>query len=374
MNDGRKLGRKALNDLIVSVVLPVYNEERVLPTLGRNVSEAVRACGGRPEIVFVNDGSQDRSPEILDALAAEHPHVRVVHLSRNFGHQAAVQAGLRHVKGDVVVVMDSDMQDDPNGIARLLKQWREGYDVVYAIRYGRKENALKRFLFHAFYRVLNRLLSVSMPADAGNFGLIDRRVADEIAGLLDRDGYYAGLRSWVGFKQVGVPVERGPRYDTKPRVSMRGLWRLAKSAVFSFSSVPLTIFYALGLGSLAIFFGLGGFCLYHKLWTGEAIPGWTSVMMTASFSGVLNAVGIAILGEYVARIYDQVRARPLYVVERRTNFDEQTDQSAGLTDSQRVARPAATHPEIGSRRSTRGRPITMHPGSSRAQGLDSAEL
>lgn len=337
MNDGRKLGRKALNHLIVSVVLPVYNEERVLPTLGRNVSEAVRACGGRPEIVFVNDGSRDRSPEILDALAAEHPHVRVVHLSRNFGHQAAVQAGLRHVKGDVVVVMDSDMQDDPNGIARLLERWREGYDVVYAIRYGRKENALKRFLFHAFYRVLNRLSSVSMPADAGNFGLIDRRVADEIAGLLDRDRYYAGLRSWVGFKQVGVPVERGPRYDTKPRVSMRGLWRLAKSAVFSFSSVPLTIFYALGLGSLAIFFGLGGFCLYHKLWTGEAIPGWTSVMMTASFSGALNAMGIAILGEYIARIYDQVRARPLYVVERRTNFDEQTDQSAGLTDSRRAA-------------------------------------
>ena len=337
MNDSRKLGCRVRNDLIVSVVLPVYNEERVLSSLVQSVSGAVRASGGQPEIVFVNDGSRDRSPEVLDALAGDHPHVRVVHLSRNFGHQAAVQAGLRHVKGDVVVVMDADMQDDPYGIARLLERWREGYDVVYAIRYGRKENSLKRFLFHAFYRVLQRLSSVPMPADAGNFGLIDRRVADEIAGLLDRDRYYAGLRSWVGFKQVGVPVERGPRYDAKPRVSMRGLWRLAKSAVFSFSSVPLTVFYALGLGSLAIFFGLGGFCLYHKTWTGEAIPGWTSVMMTASFSGALNSMGIAILGEYIIRIYDQVRARPLYVIERRTNFDEQIDQSAGLTDSRRAA-------------------------------------
>jgi dolichol-phosphate mannosyltransferase len=337
MNVNRKLSCGVPNDLIVSVVLPVYNEERVLSSLVQSVSEAVRASGGQPEIVFVNDGSRDRSPEVLDALAGDHPHVRVVHLSRNFGHQAAVQAGLRHVKGHVVVVMDADMQDDPFGIARLLERWREGYDVVYAIRYGRKENSLKRFLFHAFYRVLQRISSIPIPTDAGNFGLIDRRVADEIAGLLDRDRYYAGLRSWVGFKQVGVPVERGPRYDAKPRVSMGGLWRLAKSAVFSFSSVPLTVFYAMGLGSLAIFLGLGTFCLYHKTWTGEAIPGWTSVMMTASFSGALNSMGIAILGEYIIRIYDQVRARPLYVVERRTNFDEQIDESADVTDSRRAA-------------------------------------
>ncbi len=322
--------------VLVSVVLPIFNEEQILRTLEQAVTEAIRGCDARPEIIFINDGSRDQSPEILDELAAERPHVRVIHLSRNFGHQAAVQAGLRHARGDVVV-MDADMQDTPSGIARFLERWHEGYDVVYAIRYGRKEHALKRFLFHAFYRVLNRVSRVQMPVDAGNFGLIDRRVADEIAGLLDRDRYYAGLRSWVGFRQVGVPVERGPRYDDSPRVSFRGLLRLSQSAIFSFSSVPLTIFYTLGLVSLASFFGLGGFCLYHKLWTGAALPGWTSMMMIASFSGALNAMGIAILGEYVTRIYDQVRARPLYVVERRVNFDEAADREARPPEDRRAA-------------------------------------
>lgn len=337
MSDGRTPGRKPLTELTVSVVLPVFNEERVLDQLESCVTQAVRRCGCRPELVFVNDGSRDSSPVLLDALARRHGHVRVVHLSRNFGHQAAVQAGLRHAGGDVVVVMDSDMQDDPNGIARFLEKWQEGYDVVYAIRYGRKENAAKVFLFHAFYRVLNRVSQIPMPPDAGNFGLIDRRVAEEIAGLLDRDRYFAGLRSWVGFRQTGVPVERGPRYDGTPRVSMKGLWRLAKSAIFSFSAVPLSVFYALGILAMAVFLGLGGFCLYHKIFTGEAIPGWTSLMMTASFTGALNAMGIAILGEYVMRIYDQVRARPLYVVARRVNFDA----AAGANESADRVRHAA---------------------------------
>jgi dolichol-phosphate mannosyltransferase len=329
--------RKSLDHLTVSVVLPVYNEERVLEALEPWVTQAVRRCGCRPELVFVNDGSQDGSPATLDELARRFEHVRVVHLSRNFGHQAAVQAGLRHCTGDVVVVMDSDMQDDADGIGRFLEKWQEGYDVVYAIRHGRKEPALKVFLFHAFYRILNRVSPIPMPADAGNFGLIDRRVADEITGLLDRDRYYAGLRSWVGFKQVGVPVERGPRYDDRPRVSMKGLWRLAKSAIFSFSAVPLSIFYGLGLLATCVFVGLGLFCLYHKLFTGQAIPGWTSVMMTASFSGALNALGIAILGEYVIRIYDQVRSRPLYVVARRVNFGDTSGEGDAGDDLRRAA-------------------------------------
>src|SRR5262249_7153721 len=161
----------------------------------------------------------------------------------NFGHQAAVQAGLAHAGGDAVVVMDADMQDDPASIGRFLDRWREGYDVVYAVRTNRKESAIKRFLFFAFYRVLNLLVKVPMPADAGNFGLVDRRVACEIAALCDRDRYYAGLRNWVGFRQIGVEVERGSRYDAAPRVSLFDLFRLAKSAIFSFSTLPLTLFY-----------------------------------------------------------------------------------------------------------------------------------
>jgi dolichol-phosphate mannosyltransferase len=314
---------KPLEEVFASVVLPVYNEARVLEALAHRVEQAVSACGCRYEVIFVNDGSRDESPRLLDELAAASPHIRVLHLSRNFGHQAAVQAGLAHARGDAAIVMDADMQDDPASIREFLRRWAEGYDVVYAIRHGRKENAIKRFLFYAFYRVLNQISRTPMPADAGNFGLIDRRIAAEIVRLSDRDRYYAGLRSWVGFRQIGVPVERGARYDDKPRVTILGLWRLAKSAIFSFSAFPLAIFYGVAFLSLAAFAGLAGFSLYHKLFTGLAIPGWTSVTMTASFFGAMNALGIAILGEYVSRIYDQVRSRPLYLVERRVNFEEE---------------------------------------------------
>ena len=327
-------GLRSTGEIVVSAVLPVYNEERVLETLTRSVLDAIRACDARPELVFVNDGSTDGSGARLDAIAAAEPHVRVLHLSRNFGHQAAVQAGLAHARGDVIVVMDSDLQDDPNGIGPLLEKWREGFDVVYAIRYGRKEGALKRFLFHAFYRMLNGVSRTPMPTDAGNFGLLDRRVAAEVARLLDRDRYYAGLRSWVGYRQVGVPVERGPRYDGQPRVSMHGLWRLAKCAVFSFSTVPLTAFYVISLTSLALCAGLCGFTLYHKLVTGAAIPGWASTTMTACAFGALNALGIAILGEYVVRIYDQVRARPIFLVDRKVNFPK--DQADSDADEERA--------------------------------------
>jgi glycosyltransferase involved in cell wall biosynthesis len=325
-------------EITVSVVLPLYNEDRVLRTLERRVTEAIRACGCRPEIIFVNDGSQDASPAILDELAAAHAHVRVLHLSRNFGHQVALQAGLEHASGDVIIVMDADLQDDPASIPRLLACWQQGYDVVNAIRSGRKEGLLKKFLFFAFYRLLARVSAIPMPVDAGNFGLVDRRVGREIAQLMDRDRYYSGLRSWVGFKQIGIPVERESRYDARPRVSIRGLFRLAKSAIFSFSAVPLMIFYGIGMISTAVFVGVGGFCLYHKFLTGQAIPGWASVMMTASFNGALNAVGIAILGEYVARIYDQVRGRPMYLVARKVNFrDNDEQEESGLP----LARTAA---------------------------------
>jgi len=309
------------DDALVSVVLPCYNEAQVLRRLTDMVMRALVAHDERYEIVFVNDGSTDDSVEILDELAQANPAIRVVHLSRNFGHQAAVQAGLVHARGDAVVLMDSDLQDDPAAIVDFLEQWRVGYDVVYAVRFNRKESPPKRFLFYAFYRVLNAISEMPIPQDAGNFGLVDRTVVDHILQLTDRDRFYPGLRRWVGFRQIGVPVERHARHDDKPRVSMRQLFRLAKSAIFSFSRVPLAMFYSVAALSLLVCAGLCGFTMYHKLSTGLAIPGWTSITMVASFFGALNSFGIAILGEYVIRIYDQVRARPMYIVARRVNFD-----------------------------------------------------
>lgn len=304
---------------LVSVVMPVFNEVAVLRMLTALVSQAFAESAYQHEIVYVNDGSSDGSAELLDEIAASNANVRIIHLSRNFGQQAALQAGLAAADGDVVVVMDSDLQDDPQAIPRFLAKWEAGFEVVYAIRLKRKENVIKRLMFRTFYRVLQSISSTPIPVDAGNFGLIDRRVVNELLNLPEASRFYPGLRHWVGFRQCGEPVERAARHDEHPRVSFWQLVRLAKTAVFSFSAVPLGAFYGVAVLSCVVCLGVMGFTLYHKIWTGMAIPGWTSGLLTASFFGTLNALGIAVLGEYVIRIFDQVRSRPTYIVDRIVN-------------------------------------------------------
>lgn len=312
--------RKPLEHCTVSVVMPVFNEVAVLRQLCGQVVDSLATLACRVELVFVNDGSSDGSAGLLDQLAREDSRIRVLHLSRNFGHQAALQAGLSHATGDAVIVMDADMQDAPSCLADFVERWQEGFDVVYAIREKRKEGPVKRLLFFAFYRVLRAVSATEMPRDAGNFGLIDRRVLDNILRMGEYDRYYAGLRSWVGFRQTGIVVERLARHDSQPRVSFLGLCSLAKTALFSFSSAPLGLFYAIAVVSLLVFGAFTGFTLYHKFVTGRAIPGWTSSIMIASFFGALNALGIGVLGEYVVRIYDQVRGRPKFIVSRSVNL------------------------------------------------------
>jgi dolichol-phosphate mannosyltransferase len=334
----RKLpDRPAPCDTLISVVLPVYNEARILPELLRRVSRAAESCGSPYEIVFVNDGSHDQSPQVLDRLASNDPRVRVVHLSRNFGHQAAVQAGLAHTRGDAVVLMDSDLQDLPEAISRFVSEWRAGADVVYALRTERKEALPKRCLFALFHRLMSAVSTVPLPADAGIFGLVDRRVARQILAMGESDRYFPGLRSWVGFRQQGIVIARNARYDDHPRVSLRGLFKLAKTAMFSFSTLPLAIFHVIGAVATAVFLALSGFSLFCKLFTDLAIPGWASYVLIGSFFGALNALGISILGEYVVRIYDQVRARPLYLVDRTVNMEESGERRAaslgGLSDN-----------------------------------------
>jgi polyisoprenyl-phosphate glycosyltransferase len=312
--------RPPVDAILVSAVLPVYNEVRVLGALYRRVRDAVDSCGARLEIVFVNDGSSDGSAEFLDQLAADHAEVRVIHFARNFGHQAAVQAGLAHARGDVVLLMDSDMQDAPEALERFLHEWQAGYDVVYAVRRNRQERIWKRLLFAGFHRTLAAISDTKIPIDAGNFSLIDARVVRAIVELPDRDRYLPGLRSWVGFRQTGVEVRRDARYDGQPRVSLRGLFRLAKTAIFSFSTFPLAVFAFIGYSALGVFLALTCFSLSCRLFTDLAVPGWTTHVLVASFFGAVNALGISMLGGYVARIYDQVRGRPLYIVDRAVNM------------------------------------------------------
>ena len=326
----------------LSVVLPVFNEVNALDALYEQIVHALAEYSDGLEIVFVNDGSTDGSAEKLDQLAHVSTVVKVVHLSRNFGHQAAVQAGLAQAGGEAIILMDSDLQDDPAALPRFVEHWRSGYDVVYAVRTDRKEQAWKRLLFTSYYRLLNAVSNVELPLDAGNFGLIDRCVLNCINDLPERDRYFPGLRSWVGFRQIGLPVARNARYDDTPRVSLMGLFRLAKTALFSFSNVPLSMFYVIGGLSLFVCGMLGCFALYHKLITGLAIPGWTSTTMVVSLFGAINSLGIAVLGEYATRIYDQVRARPNYLVARtvgchsaRSSYDHDLDL---LTDGSPEAR------------------------------------
>lgn len=308
----------------VSVVLPVYNEAAILRQLTDAVCGVLTDACRAFEIIYVNDGSTDGSQQLLDDLARSEHRIRVIHLTRNFGHQAAIHAGLEFSSGDVVVLMDSDLQDDPAAIPEFLSKWEDGYDVVYARRFNRKESLFRRFLFHTFYRVLNAVADSPMPSDAGNFSLMDRTVVEALQQLGERERYLPGLRSWTGFQQTGIPVERLARHDDHPRVSLAGLFKLAKTAIFSFSSVPLTIFYGIAAISAMVCLTCVSFVLYHKVCTDLAIPGWASTIITASFFGALNALGISVLGEYVIRIYDQVRARPVYLVkENRQSLPSQ---------------------------------------------------
>lgn len=303
----------------VSVVVPLFNEHVVVGELFDRLQSALAACASSFEVVFVNDGSTDGTEQVLDELVGRFEQARAIHLARNFGQQAAVYAGLHYVACETVVVMDGDLQDDPAAIPAFVAKWREGYDVVFATRVARKESAVRRLLFHAFHTLFSSASSVALPAHAGNFGLMDARISDQVRQFSEVDRYFPGLRGWVGSKQIGVPVERAKRYDEQPRVSFLGLFRLAKTAIFSFSTLPLTLFYALALLCLATFGALALFVGYHKLVTGLAISGWASVVLVGSFFGAMNAFGVAVLGEYVIRIYNQVRSRPAFIVAREVH-------------------------------------------------------
>jgi dolichol-phosphate mannosyltransferase len=311
-----------LTGLRVAIVLPVYNEKENLRPLTAKIQQSLNKLSINSEIIFVNDGSRDGSGEELDRMAATDRSIRVVHLSRNFGHSAAVRAGLDESNADAVILMDSDGQDDPLAIPRMIDRWLDGVQVVYAVRVARKESLWKRCLFAGFYRTLQQLSSVAIPKDAGNFGLMDRQVVDQIKQLPEVDRYIPGLRSWTGFRQESLIVERLERYDDKPRVSLSGLISLAKTALFGFSRVPLLAFYGIAFLCAVVSLSLIGYAAFHKLFTGLAIPGWASTTSISAFFGAMNALGIAILGEYVARIYDQVRARPTYIVARKSYSDQ----------------------------------------------------
>ena len=311
-------------DSVISVVAPFYNEVENIRAFVEELEDEFEKIGyaKQHELILVNDGSTDGSDRVLERIITDHAgKIKVAHLSRNFGHASAVYAGLEQASGEVIILMDSDMQDDPGCFDLFLQKWREGYDVVYSKRSSRRESAPLRFLFWLFYRILLLMSDTYIPPDAGNFALMDKRVVKILLSLPEKNIYVPGLRAWVGFKQIGVPVSRRLRYDNSPRTNLKGKWNLAFNAIFSFSYLPLIVFRVLGILALIVSFFLASYTLYHKLISGLAVTAWASNLITIIFFGGLNLFGIGIIGEYISRIYNEVRERPKYIIDRITTGD-----------------------------------------------------
>jgi dolichol-phosphate mannosyltransferase len=304
----------------LEAVVPVYNEEAILPELHRRLTDTLSDLPYAWRVIYVDDGSRDRSPELLAGFADEDQRVGVVHLSRNFGQQLAISAGLAMTSADVVVLLDGDLQDPPEVIPLLIGKWAEGYDVVYAVKRERKEALPKRLLFSLFYRILRRLSNVDIPADAGNFSLMDRAVVDVINTMPERDRYVSGLRAYVGGKQIGVEFERAPRYAGQPRQSPLKLMRMATDAFFAFSELPLRFATILGFVVSGVAFLVLLNVLYQKLVSGAAILGWASTMTSILFLGGIQLIAVGVIGEYIGRIYNEAKGRPAWVVGRYRNL------------------------------------------------------
>ncbi len=304
----------------LEAVVPVYNEEAILPELHSRLTDTLSDLPYAWRVIYVDDGSRDRSPELLAGFADEDQRVGVVHLSRNFGQQLAISAGLAMTSADVVVLLDGDLQDPPEVIPLLIGKWEEGYDVVYAVKRERKEALPKRLLFSLFYRILRRLSNVDIPADAGNFSLMDRAVVDVINTMPERDRYVSGLRAYVGGKQIGVEFERAPRYAGQPRQSPMKLMRMATDAFFAFSELPLRFATILGFVVSGVAFLVLLNVLYQKLISGAAILGWASTMTSILFLGGIQLIAVGVIGEYIGRIYNEAKGRPAWVVGRYRNL------------------------------------------------------
>lgn len=308
---------------MISIVIPIYNEAQTLPLLYRRLINVQPLLGDECEIVFVDDGSTDESLTIMEQLASECALIRIIKLSRNFGHQAAISAGLKYAAGDAVIIMDGDLQDPPEELPYFLEKWHEGYKVVYTIRTKRKEGVIKRFAYSFFYRFLNLVSDLNIPLDSGDFCLLDRKVVDVLNGDLPENiRFIRGLRSYVGFKQAGFRYERQERAAGEVKYTLKKLFKLALDGIFGFTLLPLKLATYLGLFvSLTCFFlglvylmaGIFNFPLFGSYV--KDVPGFATLTVAGFFWGGIILIFLGILGEYIGRIYIEVKKRPLYIVD-----------------------------------------------------------
>ncbi len=314
----------------ISVVVPLYNEEENVLELYRRVTAVLEGLGLSYELVLVNDGSNDSTPDLLRSLRQRDPCVVVLHLSRNFGHQPAVSAGIDASRGQAVIVMDGDLQDPPEVFAQFLERWRAGYEVVYAVRRKRKENLIKRAGYHLFYRLLRLVSDLDIPLDSGDFCLMDRRVVEVLKSLPERLRFIRGLRTFVGFRQCGVCYDRPARESGQPKYSFRALLRLAIDGLISFSSFPLALATYLGLFSAGVALVLTLWLLLS--WRDPAIlQGWTTTVIVVLFMGAAQLLTQGIQGEYIRRIFLECKDRPTYII-REDCSDQLTGKESMIVD------------------------------------------
>jgi dolichol-phosphate mannosyltransferase len=304
-----------MSTLRVSTAIALFNEEEVLPELFQRLTAVLDDVPGGPhELVFVDDGSTDGTFELLVEAAARDRRVVAVRLSRNFGHQAALTAALETVTGDVVIAMDGDLQDRPEEIPRLIAEYEKGYDVVYAQRVGRKESLPLRAAYFTFYRVMNRLSEVEVPLDSGDFALLSRRVVDQVNALPERNRYLRGLRTWVGFPQTGIPIERDARAGGEPSYTLSKLARLAFDGVFAFSVTPLRAAWLFGAFVSAAAGVYAVYTILERLFFGDAPQGFTALIVAITFFAGVQLLFLGLIGEYLGRVYDEAKGRPNFVV------------------------------------------------------------
>lgn len=300
----------------LSIAIPLFNEAELVPELLTRTARVLDSIPGGPhEVVCVDDGSRDETWQLVKDAARRDPRVVGVSLSRNFGHQAAFSAALDHVTGDAVVLMDGDLQDPPEAIPQLLAAYHEGYDVVYAVRVKRKEGLLLRTCYYLFYALIAALANIRLPRGAGDFSLMSRRVVDELTRTQERLRYLRGLRTWVGFRQIGVPIERAERHAGKSKYSPRRLLKLAFDGIFAFSIVPIRAATWLGVFTVVISMAVAVYSLAAKLFFSQPPQGFTALIVSVTFFAGTQLLFLGVIGEYIGRIYEEVKARPVYIVQ-----------------------------------------------------------
>ena len=307
---------------LISLVVPVYCEEAVIEQTYEELTRVMRALPAyRYELIFVDDGSADGTGAILRRLAGTDPRAKIVFFSRNFGHQTAITAGIRRARGDAVVTIDADLQDPPSLIPRMLALWEAGNQVVFARREERQgETWFKRGSAALFYRLLNRLAGIHIPQNTGDFRLIDRRVADELNRMGEHNRFLRGLVSWVGFQQVAIGYVRNPRRAGETKYPLRKMIRFAWDGIISFSDKPLRAALDLGFLAIAVSFAVLAYGLVQH-WRGHTVRGWTSTMVTILFLGGVQLFTLGVIGEYLSRMHDEIKGRPLYVVDEEINLE-----------------------------------------------------